>query len=76
MAMFVGKVTKKIFGKGTKSEYEALYLETADGQYVLRRQGGNPFFDPVLQELLGKRVSCKGFVEDYVLMISEWTVIE
>ena len=76
MAKFVGKVTKKLFGKGTKSEYEALYLGTAKEQYVLRRQGGNPFFDPELQELVGKKVCCKGFVEDYILMISEWTVIE
>lgn len=72
MAEFVGKVTKKLFGKGSKSEHEAIYLETGKKQYVLRRQGGNPFYDPDLQELVGKTILCKGFAEDYVLTISEW----
>jgi len=57
MSEFVGKVTKKFFGKGPKSEHGAIYLETEQDQYVLRRKGGNPFYDPELHKLLGKNES-------------------
>jgi hypothetical protein len=72
---FVGKVTKSVFGKGSKSEHEAVFLETDKGKYALRRQGGNPFYDPELEELVGKRIQCNGFVEEYTLIISNWTVL-
>ena len=49
MQEFVGKVTKRPFGKGSKSEHDAVYLETGEKAYVLRRQGGNPFRDPQLE---------------------------
>ena len=73
MPEFVGKVTKKSFGKDSKSESEAIFLETGDGEFVLRRQGGNPFHDPELQKLVGKTIRCTGFARDYVLKISGWT---
>lgn len=73
MPEFIGKVTKKSFGKGSKSESEALFFETKDAQYVLRREGRNPFHDPELQKLAGKTIRCTGSVRDYVLKISDWT---
>jgi hypothetical protein len=73
MPEYVGKVTKKPFGKGSKSESEAIFLETGDGEFVLRRQGGNPFHDPELQKLVGKTIRCTGLARDYVLKISDWT---
>lgn len=75
MSEFVGKVTRKPFGKGSKSEHEALYLETDESEYVLRRKGGNPFYDAVLQSLVGKTIRCEGFVSDYMLMINKWSVL-
>jgi hypothetical protein len=74
MQEFIGEVTRKLFGKGSKSEYEAVFLETGQAEYVLRRQGGNPFSDPELQKLVGKTIRCTGVVSDYILMISEWSV--
>jgi len=76
MPEFIGKVTTKPFGKGSKSEHEALYLETVEGEYVLRRRGGNPFHDSVLWDLVGKTIRCDGLVTDYMLMITEWTVLD
>ncbi len=76
MPEFIGKVIKKIFGKGSKSEHEAVFLETESKEYVLRRQGGNPFYDEELQSLVGKTIRCNGIVIDYVLKISEWTVLD
>jgi hypothetical protein len=75
MSEFVGKVSRGSFGKGSKSAHEALYIETGGARYVLRRQGGNPFYDPELQDLDGKRIRCNGVIADYTLLISEWTVI-
>ena len=73
MPEYVGKVTKKPFGKGSKSESEAIFLETEEGKFVLRRKGGNPFRDPELQKLVGKTIRCNGLARDYVLKISDWT---
>jgi len=72
---FIGKVTRKIFGRGSKSEHEAIYLETKHDRFVLRRQGGNPFYDPELQDLVGKTIRCTGRVSEYTLVISEWKVL-
>lgn len=76
MPEFIGKVTKKQFGKGSKSEHEAIFLETEHDQYVLRRQGGNPFHDPELHNLVGKKISCTGLVDEYTLTVSDWKELE
>jgi hypothetical protein len=73
MPEYVGKVTKKPFGKGSKSESGGIFLDTEEGQYVLRREGGNPFHDTELQKLVGKTIRCTGLARDYVLRISAWT---
>ena len=76
MATFEGKVVKGSFGKGSKSEYEAVYLVTPTRRYVLRRQGGNPFHDEELLRIVGKRIRCSGTPSDYLLKVSKWTVLD
>jgi hypothetical protein len=76
MQEYRGKVSKKPFGRGTKSEHEAVYLETEGGAYVLRRQGGNPFYDPQLERLVGKRIRCHGEASGYTLIVADWTVTD
>ena len=76
MPEFTGKVVRKTFGKGSKSEHEAVYLETESKEYVLRRRGGNPFYDEEMQKLVDKTIRCTGVVVDYALLISKWTVID
>lgn len=76
MAEFIGKVTSEPFGTGSKSEHRAVYIETAQGKYVLRREEGNPFHDPKLDALVGKTVRCEGEVEDYVLLASRCSVVD
>ncbi len=53
---YSGSVVKRPFGVGSKSEHEAIFLATKEGDYVLRRQGGNAFFDPELEKLVGKKI--------------------
>jgi hypothetical protein len=38
-----GWVVKRTLYKATKSEHEGLVLLTSEGEFKLRRQGGNPF---------------------------------
>lgn len=65
-----GKVVKKKFGAGSKSEHEAIYLETAEGTYQLRRLGGNPFADPELKKLIGKKVVAMGVLTQSLFLAS------
>lgn len=75
MRDFVGKVTSKTFGRGSKSEHRAVMLETSDGNFKLRLAGGNPFEDPRLTRLVGETIRCKGQIDDYTLTITEWKKI-
>lgn len=70
-----GEVTKHLTAAGSKSERHAVFLETDGDTYVLRRRGGNPFSDPKLDELVGKRIHCKGILTEHTLIMSEWDVV-
>ena len=66
-----GKVVKKKFGEGSKSEHDAVYLETDSGSFVLRRKGGNPFNDPELKKLIGEKICATGIITDYSFIASD-----
>jgi hypothetical protein len=70
---FSGKVTKKPFGTGSKSEHLAVVLEAQGGDLVLRRPGGNPFSDPELEQLVGKTIRCRGQKTDNLLHVLNWS---
>jgi hypothetical protein len=69
-----GKVIKKTFGKGSKSEHEAVYIDTGEQVYKLKRAGGNPFFDQALEDLVGKQITATGRLDDYLFVIKEMKV--
>jgi hypothetical protein len=65
-----GRVVKGAFGTGSKSEHDAVFLEAPNQRLLLRRPGGNAFFDPELEKLVGKEVEISGrVVGGYTLMI-------
>lgn len=68
-----GRVTKKLFGAGSKSEHEAVIIVTDAGEYVLRRRSGNPFFDEELENLVGKKIRCDGDLTGYTFLMDDWT---
>ena len=74
MVELSGRVIKQIIGKGTKSEHDAVLLETKDGNYVLRRRGGNPFRDPELDALVGQRIRANGVLTAYTFVMTDWAV--
>jgi hypothetical protein len=68
-----GKVIRKQFAVGSKSERPAVLLQTKDGEYVLRIQGGNPFHDPRLDALVGKHICARGELHGYTFLMKDWT---
>jgi len=71
-----GRVIKEWIARGSKSEREAVLLDTKSGRYVLRRLTGNPFHDPELEKLVGKTIRCTGNLTGYTLIMSDWTEIK
>jgi hypothetical protein len=67
-----GTVAKRVVAPGSKSEREAVVLETGQGEYVLRREGGNPFRDPELERLVGKRIRAVGRQRQQTLVMNSW----
>jgi hypothetical protein len=70
-----GRVVRKTFGPGSKSEHEAVTLITDMGEFRLRRVGGNPFADPVLDRLVGKTIECEGTARDGTLVVTSWRTV-
>ncbi len=69
-----GSVIRKPFARGTKSEHEAVCLVSRQGEFVLRRTGGNPFSDPELDKLVGQQIRAEGEVVGYTFLMSAWSV--
>jgi len=70
-----GRVVRKRFGAGSKSERRAMVLRTEEGDYVLRRQGGLASGDPDLERLAGKRLRCRGTLSGYTFFITDYDEI-
>ncbi len=67
-----GRVIKKQVARGSKSERQAVLLSTDEGDFVLRREGGNAFKDEILDGLVGQNISCTGQVHGYTFIIKSW----
>jgi hypothetical protein len=76
MAEFQGEVVKRPFAVGSKSEREAIFLETKGRRYLLRQMGGDPYHDPELDQLVGKTIKAQGEVDDYLLLLSDWKIVD
>lgn len=66
----IGRVVMEVFGKGSKSEHNAVYLDTGESRYRLKKRGGNPFYDESLQGLVGKTISAEGKLTGYFFEIT------
>jgi hypothetical protein len=70
-----GRVTLGPYGKGSKSEREAAFIETADARYILRRKSGPAFADKELAQFVGKEVKCDGFVIGRTLLAERIEIV-
>ena len=71
-----GRVTKRLLYTGTKSEHEGLVLLTPEGEFKLRRQGGNPFRDDTLASLEGKEIEGEGLLRKEQFIMSGWRILD
>lgn len=70
-----GTVIRKGVARGSKSERDAVVLQTAEGgEYILRRSGGNAFSDPQLDALVGSSITADGQVAGQTFIMKSWTV--
>jgi len=68
-----GQVALKIVAPGSKSERETFVLKSPEGEFVLRKQGANPFVkDTEFGSLLGREIDVEGRVMDYLLLVDSW----
>ena len=72
----IGAVARAPFGAGSKSARMAVWVETAEGRFVLRRKEGPAFDDKALDKYVGKRIKCDGFVVDYTLIAERIEVVK
>ena len=70
-----GRVVRPTLSAGSKSEHDGLVLVTDSGEYRLRREGGNPFWDDTLAPLEGKEIECEGTLRGNQIVMSRWKVI-
>ena len=73
---YQGKVQRRRLAPGSKSEHEGLVLVTESGEYALRRQGGNPFWDEELAPLEGRLIECDGLLRGSQLIMTRWRVLD
>ena len=71
-----GRVTKRLLYRGTKSEHDALVLLAPEGEFKLRRQGGNPFQDETLASLEGKAIEGEGILRKGQFIMSGWKTLK
>ena len=67
-----GSVVVKAFAEGSKSEHDAVCLQTIEGTFVLRRVGGNPFNDEVLRDLVGKSITSHGRIKGPYFIMNDF----
>lgn len=63
-----GRVSIGPYGKGSKSERDAVYLQAPGQRLVLRRKQGPVFGDTELLALDGQLVECDGFIVGHTLL--------
>jgi hypothetical protein len=73
--LLAGKVEAGRFGEGSKSARDAVWIETDQGRFVLRRKDGPSFGDKELKKYVGKRVECSGFIVGYTFLAEKIMVV-
>ena len=69
-------MTSGQYGKGSKSEREAVCIENSGARYILRRKNGPIFGDTELVRYIGHNVQCDGFLASATLVARRIEVVE
>lgn len=74
-ATITGKISRRRIAPGSKSDRVGVVLDDGAGHvYALRRAGGNPFSDAVLDKLAGKTITGTGIVSGRSFILDSWRV--
>ena len=76
VSSFQGWVTQGPYGRGSKSERQAIFVETADRKYILRRKTGPAFGDTSMAQYVGHQVKCDGFVVGTTLLAEKIELVD
>ena len=60
------------YPESTLPVLQDLSLTVEEGEFLLRRSNGNPFYDEILNNLVGKTIQCSGKRTDLTLIITHW----
>lgn len=71
-----GHITQDVYGKGTKSERQAVFIETADNRYIFRRKKGPAFGNYELNQYIGHEIECDGFLIGKTLLAERIEIVE
>jgi len=71
-----GEVFRRLYAVGSKSEHEAVMIRTSEGEFLLRRAGGNAFQDSILDQLVGTRIKGTGRRLETVVILDQWEVLQ
>ncbi|MEI8396677.1 MAG: hypothetical protein WCF85_18240 [Rhodospirillaceae bacterium] len=71
----VGTVFRARYAPGSKSDHVAVMIRTSNGEFRLRRRGGNAFQDEMLEALVGKTISASGQLTETTLIMDEWSTL-
>ena len=67
--VLTGMVAKASLGGTSKSAHTGFVLQTKTGKIKLRRENGNPFYDPFFEDYENKEITVEGFdMEQYFLV--------
>jgi len=69
VAGLVGLVSRGRYGLGSKSEREAVFLDSDRGRFLLRRKTGPAFGDTEFDRYVGTQVECSGFLIGSTLLV-------
>ena len=71
-----GHIKQEIYAKGSKSERNAVFIETTDANYMLRRKTGPVYDDSELLQYIGHNVQCKGFLIENTLLAEQIEIVD
>ncbi|CAD6526831.1 hypothetical protein NMT12_90140 [metagenome] len=71
-----GHVKMDTYAKGSKSESNAVFIETTDSCFILRRKTGPAFGDVELLKYIGHEVECEGFLIENTLLAEQIEIVE
>lgn len=70
-----GVVVADEYAKGSKSHHQAIFIQTVNGRFMLRRKTGPAIGDKELLKYVGQEINCDGFLVGDLLLAERITPV-